>query len=142
MKMGLLTPDSCAWYKSSEAAIDSAEDGLLLCLRGEIAMNAWFRTAKQELRMDDLFAYIAQRTNIIESERAGFYKEGWSYFVFINDGTGTFGTYISPYGHKLYDDPIDAMKAADFAIDKTYTRLATGDQDDNVENVQEETSPG
>ena len=83
-------------------------------------MNDWFRTVnKNYQRMDDdLFAYVAQRTNIIESERAGFYKEGWSYFVFINDGTGTFGTFISPKGDTLYDDPIDAMKAADVEIDE------------------------
>ena len=102
----------------------------------------WFRTAnKNYQRMDDdLFAYVAPFKNRIEDDYVSFYKDGWSYFVFINDGTGTFGTFISPKGDTLYDDPIDAMKAADVEIDEAFTRLATGDENDTLEDVQAEAS--
>ena len=105
-------------------------------------MNDWFRTASNNYQRmdDDLFAYVAPFKNRIEDDYVSFYKDGWSYFVFINDGTGTFGTYIGPMD-KVYDDPINAMKAADAAIDEASSiKLVIGDGYDTLENVQEKAS--
>ena len=102
-------------------------------------MNDWFITENNNWQRmdDDLFAYVAPVIKRIETEHLLFYKDSWSYFVFINNVIGTFGTYIGPTD-KVYDDPGDAMKAADAAIANAFSRLAIGDEDDTLEDVQTE----